>query len=326
MGQRKATREDYTEVESVVPTREERETTYSLYSFLINAEENQKDFNRRKDARYNIAIWEAIKSGKFESASEAVDYVDSERKGKPLYSNLADSPEEAIDYLKDVVLRRAKGFIESREETLRTSFCTRYLAPLVLAGMRGGFLLCTWWRAVCYGFSVEPCSSSKEKGKEPAYNAFPYRSLDDMTPDDRRAFLWTVEDVYYSMESLSLLPQLDKKVVDVEELERDGRYFVPYPKDGYTKEEIAARHSDKEQKVEVEDLYNSWEYEMELYFPIAIHRQDEAIYYALKYCGAEYLEYVKSLNVVEDFDYGTESETLLYNNIMKEGYVWHSDK
>lgn len=333
------TRADFKDVESVVPSPEDRALNFEALSLIINHEDNKSEVDTGIERDTIRLFWEAIKKEgydldraretlNFDKMNEELTPKEMEFGGVKLQVKRTNVYFYKLLY---VAKEKARQFMSGREERLRSVFCTEYLAPMLLGGMRGGWLVNTWWRATCYGFSVNPWDTDERTG-ENKYNAFPYRSLDEMTDNDRRAFLWTVEDTYYEAESTNAI-----ELVEAYFKEGEGVYFANreegadarfkcYSKDGYSAEEIARRHSTKDEPRTVDDIYASWEYDMELYFPRAIYRQGEALYYAFKYSGTEYLDYIRSLNLEEDFDYGTTDERNLYRNIMKEGYVWHSDK
>lgn len=232
----------------------------------------------------------------------------------------ADSQEEASEIVNRPPLRRAEEFITNRYPSFYSYFLG-YLEPLVLVGMRGGWLIGTWWRAVNYGFSVTPTTEDEEEKP----NAFPYLNVEDMTEGDRRAFRWTVEDVFFNIIGLSLSFYAKARTEDLKEKEytafETGTPLPPYPAEGLTKEELIKRHSTDSDTLTEKELFQSWLYEVELYLPIAVHRLDEALYYATKYSGAEYKEYIKSLNVEEDFNFNRGAGE--YKKVMTEGYVWH---
>ena len=325
MAKKQPTREDYKEVESVVPTPEDRELGYFLLSAIINRQENETEAKDEIERRAFITFLELVSEEGYD-IDKVLEKWEARQEAKGEEGRRADKRQENEDYFssfKEIAKDKALSFLNSREEKLRSAFCKEYLAPMLLAGMRGGWTVNSWWRAVCYGFSVSPSNWDEVEDKsQTEYYAFPYRSIDEMTEDDRRAFLWVVEDVYYNLEWVSLGWEVDERLklaeADNEQIQLRFWKLEPYKKEGYEKEEIARRHSST-----VQDLYETWEYDMELYLPIAINRLDEARYYALKYKGTEYLDYIKSLNVEEDFDYERDEK---YSEVMKEGYVWHSDK
>lgn len=337
MAAKELTRADFKDVESVVPSPEDRLDAYETLAFLIDFKNNMGEADAEVTRETVTHVWETVKRYGYDIDKAKEELLPSRTEEER--EKQRQKEREVMVYKGFAVAKeKARLFISSREERLRSSFCKEYLAPFVLAGMRGGWLINTWWRAVCYGFSVSPSNYDEVEDKsQTEYYAFPYRSLDEMTENDRRAFLWTVEDVYYDMEGRSLNVQLraDKELLaSFKEGEETGIYFKPYPKQGYKAEELARQHSSEEYPMTVDELYDSWEYDIELFFPIVLNRQDEAIYYALKYKGTEYLDYIRSLNVEADYDYnGSEAEELdegekadSYSKVMTEGYVWHSDK
>lgn len=319
------TREN-SEKKSVIPSLEKRVEIYSLYSYMINPEKWSNELKQREDATTKRRILTPDASSFKERLKRAFDDVEKQ----PVYKRYGDDKEEVLDFFLSGLQQPAEAFLNQREEKLRTTFCKEYLAPLVLAGMKSGVFVNTWWRAVaCYGFSVEPFTDSKDGGST-VINAFPYSSLEEMKEGDLTAFSLTVQDVYYAMEAIAWDRQANRKAEAEEwldEAEKRGSYFTYYPKDGLTAEELLQAFTiDGKEDTTVEDLYSSWYFDIALRCPIAISRQDEAIYYALKYIGDEYKGYIAGLSAEQDFNYGTKDEKHLYKNIMKEGYLWHSEK
>lgn len=316
-------RED-SENESVLYNSEDLVALFMGYYLLLGNDVTRTDLrNAREEYEYKV-MEEVFSSCKDVTRSELREAIALTKYSEdaPIYKRYGKTPEEALNVFHSTLSRRAEDFIERRYPTFCSLFLN-YLERLVLVGMRTGVLKNSWWRAYNYGFSVEPYPLKVEDNTP---NAFPYTSVEEMTETDKRAYLWTVEDILYSIMGKTLCRTLRQPAKDEKEIdaivEGKKRAIEPYPEGGYEAEEIAERASSKDYTVQVSELYESWEWDMELYLPIAIHRFDEAIYYAIKYAGAEYKEYIKSLNVEEDYNYclgGFEA----YSKAMEEGYVWH---
>ena len=349
MATKELTRADFKDVESVIPTEEEKLALYWLIYRSVHAWEIAKDMNKQfwdatfrryGNARFSGKLQRSLTSG------EAWDYARTGY-GEDILKEFGDTEEEAYEYLKDTALggNAVKSFITTREPELCKTFCKEYLAPLILIGMRGYILTGMWWRAVWYGFSVEPYTKVRKEGEKVTYNAFPYRSIKEMTEEDRRAFLWVVEDAYYTNVTLCSMRQREymrcpcsnkdgdfsylSKMTD-EEFKQQPDLFVPYPEEGYLEEKIVELYSQMhkyDKDITVEDIRPDWTFELERFFSAAIHAQDKALYYAMKFSGTEYLDYIRSLDAVEDYKYHTDGvEGYDYDEIMKEGYVWHWEK
>ena len=287
--------------EPVTNVGEDKENVYFLYSFLIQTEEHARDIQTRKEGYFIRQVEKALQEGKAESLSEACDFVQKNMEGA-VYKELADSPEGAIRTLKDVVEPLGRHFLDTREESFCRAFLP-YVEGVLLAGLRAGILVNSWWRLVNYGFSVEPFDKD---GKEVA---FPYRSVSDMKKrKDRDAFRLLVEDYYSELETTGSWYHAREKWRKEDENGEVDLSFRPYPKDGFTAEEIASQHSTKDEPIDVDALYESWEWDVELFLPFLIFRFVESLYYALKYPGDEYKRYIESLNVREDWD-GNYGET-----------------
>ncbi len=283
--------------EPVKNEREDKENVYFLYSFLIKAEENVQDIKTLREGRFIQKVDKALQEGKADYLSEAVDFVKKELEGA-VYKGLADSPEEAMEALKGVLEPSGRHYLDTREESFCRAFLP-YVEGVLLAGLRAGILPLSWWRLVNYGFSVEPFD---KEGKEVA---FPYRSVSDMKKKkDRDAFRLLVEDYYSELETTGSWYHARGGRREGEE----DYSFRPYPKDGFTAEEIASQNSTKDEPIDVDALYESWEWELELFLPFLIFRFEESLYYALKYPGDEYKRHIESLNVREDWD-GNYGET-----------------
>ena len=307
-------RED-SENESVLFDNEELVDYFTAYFLLHDGRAISKELRSAKEAhdvkRYEKAEATGAPAKQILKALEISDEA-------PFWKHFSDSQEEGRKIIMSAPQSRAEVFIENRYPSLFSSFLN-YLEPLVLAGMRSGKLLFTWWRAVNYGFSVTPHVEDKEAKP----NAFPYLTVEDMTEDDRRAFRWTVEDVFFEhLYKAVRFARATRKDLTKEEAQAIEEWTpLPYPADGYPIERLVKMHTYPDYAFEEKELYESWEYEMELYLPIAIHRLDRATYYATKYNGTEYKDYIKSLNVEEDFDYNRGAGE--YKKVMQEGYVWH---
>lgn len=331
MATKELTRADFKDVESIIPTPEEAEVWYWTIYYSVNSsdiadasaiEQWDMTYKRYLEARFSGMLKREL------SYDDAWNFAHIGY-GTPMWKEYGETEEEATELLYDNLLGggAVKAFMVTREVKLRTTFCKEYLAPLMLLGMRGGILVHTWWRAVCYGFSVKPYTYAHEGDEKPQINAFPYRSIEEMTEEDRRAFLWTVEDVYYfniSWCSLRQLRHMDSpSKMPVEELQQQLDMFQPYPEEGYPEEKLAELHSLDGIKLTVEDIHSIWIYEMERFFSAAIHALDKALYYAMKFKATEYLDYIHSLDAVKDYKYHTDGvEGYDYDEIMKEGYIW----
>lgn len=305
-------RED-SENESVLLSREELERFLSLYFNVTDVKRYSQEIESIKFSQAVKRFREKYKEGDIK-IREAIDLA-IPKGNAPAFLLLADSAEEAANLLLNPWGGRAEEFITNRYPSLYSYFLG-YLEPMVLAGMRSGALLDTWWRAVNYGFSVTPATEDEEEKP----NAIPYLNVEDMTEDDRRAFRWTVEDIFHTILLACLAFHIARKGLTDEEYKsiEEGNITF-YKKEGYTKAELIEAFYSKANYTE-EDL-DCFDFEVRLYLPIAIHRLDEALYYATKYSGAEYKEYIKSLNVEKDFNFNRGAGE--YKKVMTEGYVWH---
>lgn len=333
-----------TEIESVEPERFEKLNHYGWYDYTINQDRNASERRQRRVFRLWEKIDSAMRSGKFRSTLEAIEYLkkkeESEKGKAPIYKQLGyETVEDAMEDIFGEAYSRADNFIDTREEQFQKALLP-YIEAMLIAGMRAKLLACVWIRLELYGFSVAPYNwDTKESFGREDLNVFPYTSVSEMPKKDREAFEKVSLDVLYEIESHGSFYQLSRtstyKKWQAEKLnikseggepeeEGDKRsYFKPYPKDGLSKKELVLLHRDEDNKDASEDeiyssLFDSWETEPEVYLPILYFRYDEALYYALKYSGDEYKRYIESLNVEEDFDYGTEDESLLYRNIMQK--------
>lgn len=303
-------RED-SENESVLLSDKTLETLLSLYYTVTDVKRYSQDIESIKYAQAVKRVRQIYGEGEVKMR-EAIDLaLPTDTKA---YLLLADSVEEAAGLLLNPWGNRAEEFIVNRYPTLFSSFLG-YLEFMVLAGMRSGYLNFTWWRAVDYGFSVTPYTEEEKL----IPNAFPYLNVEDMPEGDRRAFRWIVEDVFHIALMMCFYFHVGRKGLTEEEYKaiEEGNISF-YNKDGYTEEEIINLFS---QRFTKEDL-GSFDFEILLCLPIVVSRLDEALYYATKYRGTEYKEYIKSLNVEEDYNYNL-GDLEKYNKIMEEGYVWH---
>ena len=299
--------------ESVRNEGEDKLNAYTLYAFLILQEEHSRELESQVEGRVYVLAQKALKETEAESLPEALEHVKKDVLGGAIYKRYSDTPEGAIGTLEKVVYSSSKHFLDTREESFRLAFLP-YIEEVLLAGLRSGILLCSWWRLVNYGFSVEPYDDNSDE-----VALFPYRSLSEMTKKDRDALRELALDYYSELESCGGYYHAIESFRKPDEEGRVDYSFRPYPKDGFTAEEIARQHSYKdEEELPVEELYKSWEYETELYLPFLAYRFDEALYYAMTYPGKEYLDYIKSLNVREDWDENYGETEYSYGKIYGE--------
>lgn len=283
------------ENESVVPTREDSISSFSVYSLLVNPDEYGQELSELADARRYRKVLATVKGGNFETSRafrEALSVALSEE-DTPLYKRFGDTLEEAVAKITRLLEGKAENFLDTREASFRSAFLP-YLESVLLAGMRAKILVNTWWRLVNYGFSVQPYDDSEEPG-EAGYKLsdFPYVSVSEMPEKDKEAFRQVTLDVYYVMTDICTLFHTTEKAREDEDYS-----FRPYPKEGYTASELARKWEYENE----DELYESWEHDTELYLGFALFRLDEALYYAFKYKGGEYKEYLSSLNVAEDWN------------------------
>lgn len=321
------------ENESVENTREDRYNIYSLYALMICSEDIEKALDEQKEGYFSKKLKELLETGAYKSVSDAMDALYKSQEGA-IYKRYGDTPDAVLDTYKGTLDDIANRYLDSREPALRAAFLP-YIQKALIASFRAGISVITWWRMVNYGFSVEPYDEDKEpteldkQSGEKYYKiaAFPYRTVDEMPKKDKVAFEKVARDVYDSIESTAIDFHItERKGELVKRGASEEVYFLPYPIDGFSKEEIADYHKRADKENEVEDweseIYSSWEYEAELYLPFVISRLDYAIYYALKYKGDEYKEYIKDLDVVKDWNNNYEGgeyngASLEYNEIMK---------
>ena len=301
--------------ESVRNEGEDKLTAYTLYAFLILQEEHSRELESQVEGRVYVLAQKALKETEAESLPEALEHVKKDVLGGAIYKRYSDTPEGAIGTLEKVVYSSSKHFLDTRADAFRLAFLP-YVEAVLLAGLRSGILVNSWWRLVNYGFSVEPYTDKTPKDK---LEAFPYRSLSEMKKKDRDAFRELAEDYFSELESTGGFLHALESMREPDEAGKVDYSFRPYPKDGFTAEEIARQHSYKEEEeLKVEELYNSWEFDIELYLPFLVFRFEEALYYAMKYPGKEYLDYIKSLNVREDWDENYGETEYSYGGIFGE--------
>lgn len=281
----------YREEGSIAPTKEALAHAYSILSLFMNSGQigriASEERKRVEDIRYKRVLGEV---GSIEASERARTAIDA-----PVWQHYGDTIEEGVMVVLDNFYRVGGEFVEIREPLLRSALLT-YIEPIILAAMREGILRYTWLKMCSYGFSIEPT-------KEGEPNAFPYMSVEAMTENDSRAFRLTVEEIYY----LAIISTIWETVRRANR-DKAEPLFKIYPKDGYRTAEPS----------------ESWEGEVVKLLPIVRHRIDEAAYYAIRYIGKEYKQYIDSLNVAEDYDYNRGKGK--YNEVMKEGYIWHLGK
>lgn len=303
------------ENESVIPTREDKLFTYSLYSYLFSPEKQRKQLDEVELGRLHSLARKALVEGRYTSAGDAYEAVEAEN-STALYKRIADSPEEAIAILQRTFVGSVEPFIDTREPLI-VSALIPYIESVLLAGMRGKLSVWSWWRLVNYGFSVEPWDEDNpdtftQDGQEYiAVRDFPYTSVSEMSEKDREAFRLLAVDYYYEVLGCSSTDFIKGKQAENENTSIWAKDWTEnyslYPKEGYTASEIARRHSDKDEKLTEQDVRDSWEFEPELFFPFLIARVEETLYYGMKYSGSEYKTYLESVDVEKDWNEHFES-------------------
>ena len=293
--------------ESETPSRETLLDTFSSYALFVNPDEYGQGVQELIEARFHRSILRKLQGGQTEEEAVQASIVED---GEPIYKRIADSPEEATDKTYRLLESQAENFLDTREALFRSAFLP-YVEAVLLAGLRAKILVSTWWRLYNYGFSVQPYDGEDE-GRVPD---FPYVSVSEMPAKDKEAFRQVTLDFYYTMLTACSFFHSKEKAREDEDFS-----FRPYPKEGLLASELAKLYEYKD----TEELYSVWYHEPELYLGFALFRMDEALYYAFKYKGSQYKDYLSSLNVAEDWNYCfQEAKTeacsdMEYNSLMSK--------
>lgn len=320
-----------TDLESVEPSRESMIVDALIYSLIWDKDENYREAELRLTGDIKKEILSIMEDRHFKDINEAKDIYLKSFKNKK-YETVGELP--GVQKFVESALQRAEHYVDAREPILRAKLLP-YIEFMLIAGMRAKSLVCVWLRATGYGFSVEPFLWGKGKsyGREDIID-FPYKSVSEMPKKDKEAFQKTALDVYYEL--ISYVGFV--RVIQFEKLRHTSGGILPsfealnntkqYPKEGLSKEELIELHrSIYEEEHEIENasgdeiyssLFDSWETEIEHFLPILFYRYEEALYYALKYVGSEYIDYIESLDVAEDWNFlaSEEGEDHKYENLM----------
>lgn len=283
----------YTNEDTVVNSVEERANLYATLLFIMNYDSTLAQAEEMKERHYSKKVMRVFESGRTSDLREACRIVDAEEEGNQVYQRIADTREEAVEILLNAYYAPGESFVATREPAVRQAY-SKYIASTLIVALRGRWIVNSWWRLVDWGFSVEPFNDKDEEV------AFPYKSYEELTGTDKEAFDMLVEE-YYSLCETNLYAQmgLEKKALPEEQRADYKPEYPTYPIEGYSMEEILQSY---EGKLTEEDIREGWDCDILRFLPMLISRFGEAMYYALKYQGSEYKEYIKSLNVAEDWD------------------------
>lgn len=281
----------YTNNEAVINDKEAREHIYATLLHILNPERYEAELSEMKEGYYARRLLVKAQEGK--ELREALKAIEAEDEASKVYRRFADMPDEAVDMLAKKYYAPGEHFVATRESAVRQAYST-YIASTLIVALRGRWTINTWWRLADWGFSVLPYNEKEEEV------AFPYRSYEELTGTDKEAFDMLVEE-YYSLCETNLYAQmgLEKKALPEEQRADYKPEYPTYPIEGYSMEEILQSY---EGKLTEEDIREGWDCDILRFLPMLISRFGEAMYYALKYQGSEYKEYIKSLNVAEDWD------------------------
>lgn len=284
-------------------TQQRLESIFFALSLLHNNKDGVAEFKGIREAHERDRFYEELdkSEGDYKEAMARTELPAD----APVWKYYGNSVQEVAQAFTNIYHDRAEELTAKREPQLRKAFLP-YLESMVLAGMRSGLFRSSWLRACEYGFSIAPLTLKADGKAEPM--AFLYTSEKDMPEKDREALRLVVEDMYYELLGktaiLCLRLKAGEKVQGI--MSSEDSLCPHFPAEGYK---------------EAKELPIEWYTDVEKHLPIIRHRLDEATYYAVKYTGAEYKTYIESLNVAEDYDYNRGKGK--YNEVMKEGYIWH---
>lgn len=280
----------YTNNEAVINDKEAREHIYATLLHILNPERYQAELSEMKEGYYARRLLVKAQEGK--ELREAFKAIEAEDEASKVYRRFADTPDEAVDMLAKKYYAPGEHFVATREPAVRQAYST-YIASTLIVALRGRWTINTWWRLADWGFSVLPYNEKEEE------IAFPYRSYEELEGTDKEAFDMLVEEIYSLCEDVLFSRlQLDKKL-KAEEIEDYKPEYPTYPMELQEIDDILQVYDGK---LTEEELLAGWDCDVILYAPMLVSRFGEAMYYALKYKGSEYQEYISSLNVAEDWD------------------------
>ena len=279
----------YTNEDTVLNSNEFRVQLYATLLFILNEDKYYAERQQAREGYYAGRLLQIMQGGKVKEAKEAIRIIEAEDEASPVYKLYADTPEGAMGVFEATYFAPGEHFVATREPAVRKAY-SKYIASILLVGMRGRQLIGTWYRLADWGFSVLPYNDNDEE------IAFPYKSYEEMEGTDKEAFDMLVEE-YFSLCEIALYARmrLNKPVPASED------FKLHYPTYPMALQEIEDILQDYESLTE-DALTEGWDGEIYLYLPMLISRFGDTMYYALKYTGSEYKDYVNSLNVAEDWD------------------------
>lgn len=296
----------YTNEDTVLNDNEFRVMLYATLLQILHEDKYRAERQEAREGYYAGRLLQIMKEGRASSTREAIRQIEAEDETSPVYRLYAETPEEAMDVFQNTYFAPGEHFVATREPAVRKAY-SKYIASVLLVGLRGRWLIGGWYRLADWGFSVLPYTDKDEEV------AFPYKSYEEMEGTDREAFNMLVEE-YYSLCEIALYARmrLNKPVPAGED------FKLQYPTYPMELQEVEDILQDYETLTE-DALKEGWDGEIYLYLPMLISRFGEAMYYALKYTGGEYKDYIESLNVAEDWDnaYKDNPEST-YAKIMEE--------
>lgn len=280
----------YTNNEAVINDKEAREHIYATLLHILNPERYEAEVSEMKEGYYARRLLVKAQEGK--ELREAFKAIEAEDEASKVYRRFADTPDEAVDMLAKKYYAPGEHFVATREPAVRQAY-SKYIASTLIVALRGRWTINTWWRLADWGFSVLPYNEKEEEV------AFPYRSYEELEGTDKEAFDMLVEEIYSLCEDVLFSRlQLDKEL-KAEEIEDYKPEYPTYPMELQEIDDILQVYDGK---LTEEELLAGWDCDIILYAPMLVSRFGEAMYYALKYKGSEYQEYISSLNVAEDWD------------------------
>lgn len=293
------------------PTVIDRETLPLSFGLTYARYANTEDLYRiREEVKQALKCGEAPRY-KAETGEDGYKLVKAVLSGKVL--NTEEAKWEFLDGVKrgvrDFLTGKAEIFFNVREPRIKEQLLP-YIEKNILLQWANGIGVWLWGRASNYGLSYD------------WERAFYYHSLDSLSKEDREVLKQLASDVYeialdeldtYRTDTAYNPDRLDVRKDEYELclkfwsslLDDDGHEwesFKEYPFETPTIEEYRKRDKEAPEGEEELEKYLGWPYDVIFNLSHVLNRLDKAIYLAFQYSGEEYLDFLKSLNVEEDWD------------------------
>lgn len=193
------------------------------------------------------------------------------------------------DDMEKAMFKDVDRHISVREPMLREALLP-YIEEAVAAAIGAGLAPHIWALATDKGI---------DEGLYFKDGKWLYTAPNDLNEGNRKALRETAEWIYDSALFFLGCRNNDKIKDFVEAAILEEKVdFKPYPLDGGGRDDLASLVGEEF----IEHLPSNEDGDLFFFLPFVVSRIDEAVYYSLAYTGDEYLQYINSLSVEQDWD------------------------